>query len=181
MFLTRKPLKRFASNLPKPAPNHWNILFFGSEKFSLPTLQLLTTRYESLRKPVGNLDVITTRQQFRSDWEDGTPKRNIPHPIIDWTYQNGLGHSSPITSKTQKERGIEWSEFHSILAAKFKENPNHYHLGIICSYGFMIDSKILDLFSHGVFVVHPSLLPRYRGATPIQSALFNGDRETGIS
>lgn len=45
----------------------------------------------------------------------------------------------------------------------------------------MIDSKIIDLFSHGVFVIHPSLLPLYRGATPIQSALFNGDRETGIS
>jgi methionyl-tRNA formyltransferase len=88
MFLLRKPIKRFGSNQPKPAPKHWNILFFGSEKFSLPTLQLLTNRYESLRKPVGNLDVITTKQQYRDDWGD-TPKRNIPHPIIDWTYMNG--------------------------------------------------------------------------------------------
>lgn len=52
---------------------------------------------------------------------------------------------------------------------------------IVVSYGKLIPKKILNMFPKGCINVHTSLLPRWRGATPIQSAILFGDKETGIS
>lgn len=52
---------------------------------------------------------------------------------------------------------------------------------IVVSYGKIIPKKILTIFPKGCINVHASLLPRWRGATPIQSSILYGDKETGIS
>ena len=52
-------------------------------------------------------------------------------------------------------------------------------LFIVASYGYILPQKILDIPRHGVLNVHTSLLPKYRGASPIESAILNGDTETG--
>lgn len=52
---------------------------------------------------------------------------------------------------------------------------------VVSSYGKKISGEILNIPKFGALNVHPSLLPKYRGATPIQSALLNGDKETGVS
>ncbi len=52
---------------------------------------------------------------------------------------------------------------------------------VLASYGKIIPQSILDLFEPGIINVHPSLLPKYRGASPIESAILNGDTETGVS
>ncbi len=57
----------------------------------------------------------------------------------------------------------------------------HYQLAIVAQYGLLIPKNILESFPLGVLNVHPSLLPTYRGATPIQTALMHGDTETGIT
>lgn len=58
-------------------------------------------------------------------------------------------------------------------------------LGLILSFGRMIPNDVIDYFSNdnnkGIFVIHPSLLPKYRGGAPIQHALLNGEKETGVS
>lgn len=54
-------------------------------------------------------------------------------------------------------------------------------LNVVCDYGIIIPKKVLNTPTHGSINIHPSLLPRYRGATPIESALINGDSETGVS
>ncbi|MEK7649352.1 MAG: methionyl-tRNA formyltransferase [Patescibacteria group bacterium] len=54
-------------------------------------------------------------------------------------------------------------------------------LGVIASYGHIIPDSILSVPSHGTLNVHPSLLPHYRGPTPIQTALANGDTSTGTT
>ncbi len=56
-----------------------------------------------------------------------------------------------------------------------------YDLFIVASYGRILPRTLLDVPRLGALNVHPSLLPRYRGATPIQSALRNGDSQTGVS
>lgn len=53
--------------------------------------------------------------------------------------------------------------------------------GVLAAYGQIVPQAIIDTFLRGIVVVHPSLLPRYRGATPIQSALLAGDMETGTT
>lgn len=52
-------------------------------------------------------------------------------------------------------------------------------LGIVAQYGLIIPKKIIDSFPKGMINVHGSLLPKYRGASPIQAALVNGEKETG--
>lgn len=54
-------------------------------------------------------------------------------------------------------------------------------LAIIAAYGKILPKEILDIPSKGFINVHPSLLPKYRGASPIQAAILNGDKETGVT
>ena len=53
--------------------------------------------------------------------------------------------------------------------------------GILVSFGKIIPQSIIDLFTPGIINVHPSLLPKYRGPSPIESAILNGDSTTGVS
>jgi methionyl-tRNA formyltransferase len=54
-------------------------------------------------------------------------------------------------------------------------------IAILVAYGRIIPQRIIDLFPKGIINIHPSLLPKYRGPTPIESAILNGDTETGVS
>jgi methionyl-tRNA formyltransferase len=52
---------------------------------------------------------------------------------------------------------------------------------VVAAYGKIIPKSVLDVFKSGVIGVHPSLLPKYRGPTPVQTAILNGEKETGVS
>ena len=54
-------------------------------------------------------------------------------------------------------------------------------LGIVADFGLIIPKALIDAFPLGILNVHPSFLPKYRGPTPVQTAILNGDKTTGIS
>lgn len=54
-------------------------------------------------------------------------------------------------------------------------------VGVLVSYGKIIPETTINLFNPGIINVHPSLLPKYRGPTPIESAIENNDQKTGVS
>ncbi len=54
-------------------------------------------------------------------------------------------------------------------------------LMITCAYGQILTQEVLDCFKKGVWNIHAGLLPKYRGASPIQSCILNGETETGVS
>ncbi|MEK7115001.1 MAG: methionyl-tRNA formyltransferase [Patescibacteria group bacterium] len=54
-------------------------------------------------------------------------------------------------------------------------------MGVLAAYGKIVPQELIDVFPKGIIVVHPSLLPKYRGATPIQSAILAGEQETGTT
>lgn len=54
-------------------------------------------------------------------------------------------------------------------------------VGVLASYGKIIPQSILDLFSPGIINIHPSLLPKYRGPSPIEAAIEHRDSHTGVS
>ncbi|ESN94616.1 hypothetical protein HELRODRAFT_68612 [Helobdella robusta] len=56
-----------------------------------------------------------------------------------------------------------------------------YDVGIVVSFGHLIPRSVIDSFPFGILNIHPSILPRWRGASPIIHTILNGDRETGIS
>ena len=54
-------------------------------------------------------------------------------------------------------------------------------IGVLADFGLIIPKEILDIFSKGIINIHPSLLPKYRGPTPVQNAILNGDKKTGVT
>ena len=54
-------------------------------------------------------------------------------------------------------------------------------VAVLASFGKIIPDSIINAFPCGIINIHPSLLPKYRGTTPIESAILNGDSETGVS
>ena len=54
-------------------------------------------------------------------------------------------------------------------------------LGILASFGVIIPNEILNIFPKGIINIHPSLLPKYCGPTPVQTAILNGDKTTGVT
>ena len=59
--------------------------------------------------------------------------------------------------------------------------PTSYSIGIVAQYGLIIPKTIIDSFLLGMINVHGSLLPKYRGASPIQAAIVNGETTTGVT
>ncbi|XP_048749170.2 methionyl-tRNA formyltransferase, mitochondrial-like [Ostrea edulis] len=74
-----------------------------------------------------------------------------------------------------KEQGLNVLDWQPAL------HPLTYDVGVLASFGFLIPSKVIDMFPYGILNIHPSLLPRWRGASPIEHTILYGDTETGIS
>lgn len=62
-----------------------------------------------------------------------------------------------------------------------REKFRGMEFGILFSYGKIIPAYVISLFPKGIIVIHPSLLPRHRGATPVPTAILEGDEETGTT
>jgi len=87
---------------------------------------------------------------------------------------------SPVKVMAQK-RKIPVEQPDKIRNLKLEIRNLKPDLGIVAAYGNLIPKDILDIPKYGFINVHPSLLPKYRGPSPIQTAILNGDKETGVS
>lgn len=63
----------------------------------------------------------------------------------------------------------------------FLESAIDCDLGVLASYGEIIPKEVINKFTKGILNIHPSLLPKYRGASPIQSAIASGEKDTGVT
>ena len=132
----------------------YKLLYFGSDLYSKHTLESLikTPIIASIQK----LDVLSPPNGNHDD----------PHrEFNDYVTKQKL-HRIPFFKKFGNE---------------LIPNIQGYDIGIIASFGKFIPSKVIDLFPKGMIVMHPSLLPAYRGACPLQYALLNNDTLTGIT
>jgi len=98
------------------------------------------------------------------------------------------GRKQKITSPLTKQFVIENKLNIDILQPKNKDELLDYKkhfiksnvdFAIVVAYSYIIPQRIIDIFKFGIIAVHPSLLPKYRGSSPIQSAIMSGERETG--
>ena len=106
---------------------------------------------------------------------------NVVAAITQPDRPSGRGHA--LTQTLVKSfclaKGIEVYSFDKIRLHMQDVKAIEYDLAVVASYGQILPEEFL---SHRLAInVHPSLLPKYRGATPIQSALLNGDEVTGVS
>ncbi|HVT00954.1 MAG TPA: methionyl-tRNA formyltransferase [Patescibacteria group bacterium] len=72
---------------------------------------------------------------------------------------------------------------HEKLDKQLTEELNSYNVqvAVLASFGKIISNEVLNLFPLGIINIHPSLLPEYRGPTPVQTALLDGKEKTGVS
>lgn len=87
----------------------------------------------------------------------------------------------PPTKIFSEKRGISVFQPDKLETQNLKQKIGEVHFAILASYGKIIPKETIELFPKGIIGIHPSLLPKYRGATPIQSAILSGDDETGVS
>jgi len=131
-------------------------IFFGTPQFAVPALEALV--HDRRFEVVG---VVT-----QPDKPVGRKQVMIPSPVKIFAEANGLKVLQP--SKL-KEVLIQ----DEILALK----PE---LAVVVAYGKIIPSSLLQAVPRGFVNLHPSLLPKHRGAAPITAAILDGDKETGV-
>ncbi len=129
------------------------VIFMGTPDFSVPILEYLNQ----------NTNVVLVVTQ--PDKETGRDKEVKFSPVKELALKNGIDVYQPV--KIRKE--------HEIIS---ELNPD---LIVTCAYGQIIPKDMIDIPRLGCINVHASLLPKYRGASPIQAALLNGDEETGVT
>lgn len=88
--------------------------------------------------------------------------------------------SSPVKVIAQKYK-IPILQPDKILDSKLKIQDSKPNLIVVAAYGQILPKEILDIPKRGSLNVHPSLLPKYRGATPLQATILNGDKKTGVT
>lgn len=93
--------------------------------------------------------------------------------------------SSPVFSpvkQTALENGIKVLQYDKIRVEGVNDlKALAPDIMVTCAYGQILSQEIIDIAPHGIINVHASLLPKYRGAAPIQWSILNGDNETGVT
>ena len=130
------------------------IIFFGTEDFSAVSLQKLIDEGFEIAGIITKPDSKKGRGQKLQSPKVKKIGENFKIPVL------------------QPKKMNEIIEF-----VQNFENP----VGVLVSFGRIIPQEIIDLFTPAIVNVHPSLLPKYRGSSPIESAILNGDEKTGIS
>ena len=132
--------------------------FFGTDEFSMAVLDTL--------KEQGLLPSLVVTVPDRPK---GRKLIMTPPLTKIWAQENRIDFIQPTSLKNLSE-----SENQKITSQAFD-------FFLVASYGKIIPQAILDLPTHGTLNIHPSLLPLYRGSTPIESTILNGDSKTGIT
>lgn len=131
------------------------VIFFGTEDFSANSLtELINSDYDVVA-------VVTKPDSARG---------------------RGKNITEPIVKTIAKQNNIEVWQPENINEIADQISRIENRIGILVSYGKIISKEILNLFEPiGIINLHPSLLPKYRGPSPIESTILNGDQQTGIS
>ena len=116
---------------------------------------------------------------------DGLIAAGMPPTIVVTNPDRPVGRKRivpPPPAKTMAEKyGIRVWQPEKLSAEDWKNNVGEIDFGVVAAYAKILPPEILSIPERGFIVVHPSLLPRHRGATPIQTAILSGDAVTGAT
>jgi methionyl-tRNA formyltransferase len=132
------------------------IVFMGTPDFAVPVLDALVG--------AGHEVVAAYCQPARPGGRRG--RAVVPSPVQARAEALGIPVRSPVSLKTVEAQG-EFAAFGADVA-------------VVAAYGLILPRAVLDAPVHGCLNVHGSLLPRWRGAAPVQRAILAGDAETGV-
>ena len=149
------------------------IIFIGTPDFSAIILKTLC---ESEYKPI----LVVTA----SDKPVGRKQIITPPPVKVLAEKYGIEICQPekIEKRASSYRSEDGEEGKVLFDyCKLKIENCKPDLIIVAAYGQILPKEILEIPKNGCFNIHPSLLPKYRGSTPIQAAILNGDKKTGVT
>lgn len=134
-----------------------NVLFMGTPDFAMESVDSLYTSGYNILGVVTNVDK-----------PKGRGMKLYPSPVKEYALDKDIKIFQPEKVKNNPE---------------FIEQIKALNPDIICvvAYGKILPKEILDIPKYGCINVHASLLPKYRGAAPIQWAILNGDKKTGVT
>ncbi|WP_340109813.1 methionyl-tRNA formyltransferase [Pikeienuella sp. HZG-20] len=130
------------------------IAFMGTPEFSVPTLDALAATHD--------IAAVYTQPPRPA----GRGKRPRPTPVAERAGELGLEIRTPLNFRAPADRA-------SFAALELD-------VAVVVAYGLLLPVELLEAPVHGCFNLHASLLPRWRGAAPIQRAVMAGDTETGV-
>jgi methionyl-tRNA formyltransferase len=130
------------------------ILFLGTPEEAIPTLSALRADHE--------VGLVVTQP----DRPKGRSKTPVPPQVKEYAIAHGLLVAQP--------------EHRQQLLDVIEEN-GPYDVGVVVAYGRILQPELLEIPRHGLLNLHFSLLPRWRGAAPVNRALMAGDSMTGVT
>jgi methionyl-tRNA formyltransferase len=134
------------------------LVFLGSDPIALPLLDWLTGEGRALAEVIA---VFT-----QPDRETGRGQKVVPNAIKTWARERDIMVYQP--EKLTDDVRVHYA----ILGAD---------VALVMAYGHILKDPFIETPRLGTFNLHASILPRYRGASPIQSAIASGERETGVA
>jgi len=137
-----------------------NIIYMGTPDFAVKPL-------EAIIKSGENVVAVFTQP----DKPKGRGFKLLPTPVK----QTALSHDIPVYQPLSLKKGDDAVEAERIMRELAPD------LIVVAAYGKILPKTILDLPKYGCINIHASLLPKYRGAAPIQRVILNGETETGVT
>jgi methionyl-tRNA formyltransferase len=135
--------------------NRRRLVFAGSPAFALPGLRAIASSRHEL------LAVLT-----QPDRPSGRGRRLVPGPVKQLAQELEVPVLQPTTLKSEESQ-----------TALRNLSPD---LIVVIAYGLLLPPAVLSIPRRGCINVHASLLPRWRGASPVQAAVLHGDTQTGV-
>ena len=135
----------------------WNVVFMGTPDFAVGSLKAL------LEAGQYHIQAVVTQP----DRPKGRGQKMVETPVKTFALQHGLPVFQPLKVKE--------AEFVQQLKAW---QPDFI---VVAAFGQFLTQEILDIPTYGCINVHASLLPKYRGAAPIQYAIIKGEKESGVT
>ncbi|CDS03004.1 hypothetical protein LRAMOSA00406 [Lichtheimia ramosa] len=163
ILVTRCYASSTTSSTDKPS-NKFRIAFFGTDDFAVKHLKSLIVEKGKPNSCIESIELICP-----PDRRTGRKLKDItPSPTKGLAELYGI----PVHHTPPNAKSLEGWQLPS---------DRGYDLGVVVSFGYFVPAPIIHGFKHGALNVHPSLLPKYRGAAPIQHTILAGDDETGVT
>lgn len=134
-----------------------NVAFFGTSDRALPIINTLNESF--------NLTLCITKE----DSKVGRKQELKESGVKTWAKENGIDYICVNSIKDSQQKIIKGLKKHNI------------EIGVVADLSFMITQEIIDTPKYGLINIHFSLLPKLRGASPVQHAILQGLDETGIT
>ncbi|KAJ2779055.1 Methionyl-tRNA formyltransferase [Coemansia javaensis] len=168
-----------------PAPARWRrglsstaaalglkVLFFGTDQFAERTLTAMMETRFSTSPIIDHIEVVCPPTVH---------KRRGKKDVVDWQSEAGVrARKLGLKVHHPPERGMAlWQVPRP--DPELCGSGGVFDIGVVSSFGRILPPSIVGAFPKGMINVHPSLLPKYRGPSPIQTAILNGDATTGVT